>query len=425
MWVVICSRHFSPPCGLGLRRCRLGSQPPHSVLLKATRSLFRQHPPLLSPMAVLPAHRPSPPPPHTVSNCRGVPHGKECKCGKCRVCGVGQAGRKRSRPASQILGWTLAQASLIGGYEKRRTTTRSLTHRSPCAPRDRALGWRLAQRLGLAGRQPHRGVQPMKSKVFADHVLVLSWPLVFVCLWCGGSTRVGVNTPITLRLNVWALLKHLPSPSWSRQHTNRGSSACLQEGFCSVSVQSHGFSAADCSECTCGGNRPHRRRAAAGRRCCSIFSWVSSGEPLRPFQAVEHRVRHGRCGQTVVEREPAQARHPLPHSYQLQRRNCTTCLGAQRRPNCHGERDSGSLTRLSQANPKVPGTPLAKQHFATSSTPRQVTPRSVSEWLDLHACKVCKGLGHSLQICSSLTLVRRLPPLPSGRGRSAQAEGSG
>ena len=39
-------------------------------------------------------------------------------------------------------------------------------------------------------------------------------------------------------------LTHLSSSFWSRQHVSRGSSACLQGGFCSICVRSHGYSVA-------------------------------------------------------------------------------------------------------------------------------------------------------------------------------------
>ena len=78
----------------------------------------------------------------------------------------------------------------------------------------------------------------------------------------------GESTAITHRLNDWALLTHLSSPFWSKQHSSRGSSACLQEGGCSVCVRGHGYSAADCFWC---GREPHCERAAADRRCCMIL----------------------------------------------------------------------------------------------------------------------------------------------------------
>ena len=90
--------------------------------------------------------------------------------------------------------------------------------------------------------------------------------------------RVWESTAITHWLNDWALLTHLSSPFWSRQHSNRGSSACLQEGLCSVCVRSHGFSAADCSRCL-GGNRPTAEDQIGD--VANVFSWLGSGEPLR------------------------------------------------------------------------------------------------------------------------------------------------
>ena len=50
--------------------------------------------------------------------------------------------------------------------------------------------------------------------------------LFFVCLFVlsGVESRhvYGESTPITHWLNDWALLVHLSSPYWSRQHSNRG-----------------------------------------------------------------------------------------------------------------------------------------------------------------------------------------------------------
>ena len=130
--------------------------------------------------------------------------------------------------------------------------------------------------------KPHGGVQPTrKTKVFTERVVVprlrpFSPPLVFVCLFVlrGVVERhvFGVSTAITHGLNDWALLMHLSLPLWSSQHSNRGSSACLQEGICSVCLRSHGYFAAHCSWCPSGGNRPHRGRAAADRRRGQVSS---------------------------------------------------------------------------------------------------------------------------------------------------------
>ena len=66
----------------------------------------------------------------------------------------------------------------------------------------------------------------------------VSWSLVFVCLFflrgVVGLHEFGESTAITHRLNDWALLMHLSSPFWSRQPSDRGSSACIQEGIYSV-----------------------------------------------------------------------------------------------------------------------------------------------------------------------------------------------
>ena len=69
---------------------------------------------------------------------------------------------------------------------------------------------------------------------------------------------------VFLFIHDWALLMHLSSPFWSRQHSNGGSSACVQEGFaafgCEVMVSlpqtAPGVPAA---------------RAAADRRCCKYL----------------------------------------------------------------------------------------------------------------------------------------------------------
>ena len=68
-----------------------------------------------------------------------------------------------------------------------------------------------------------------------------------------------------------ASLCPVPSPFWSWQHFNRGSSACLQVRVCSVRVRRHG-STADCSGRTSGGYRPHGGRAAADWRRCGYLS---------------------------------------------------------------------------------------------------------------------------------------------------------
>ena len=85
------------------------------------------------------------------------------------------------------------------------------------------------------------------------------------------------STPNTHLMNDWALLMHLSSPFW---HSNRGSSACLQEWLCSILVRSHGLSAADCSRCTSGGHRPHR---GGDWRCCRNIrvAWLGRASPCR------------------------------------------------------------------------------------------------------------------------------------------------
>ena len=116
---------------------------------------------------------------------------------------------------------------------------------------------------------------------------IVSPPLVFVWLFacsslCEGSACVWDSAPMTHRLNDWALLMHLSSPFWSRLHSNRGSSACLQEVICSVWLRSHGYSAARLLLVY------RRRESNPPWRSCSrsamvagIFSWLGSGEPLR------------------------------------------------------------------------------------------------------------------------------------------------
>ena len=88
---------------------------------------------------------------------------------------------------------------------------------------------------------------------------------LFVLRGVMGRLVFGESTPITHLTNDWGLLIHLSSPFWSRQHSNRSSYACLQEGFCSVWLRSHCYSAAECFRCTSGGNRTIGRRAAEDR----------------------------------------------------------------------------------------------------------------------------------------------------------------
>ena len=121
--------------------------------------------------------------------------------------------------------------------------------------------------------------------MFTERVVVPR-PRLFSHLWCLcvwifvlrsviGRLVFGESTSITHLLNDWALLMHLSSPFSPRQHSNRGSSACLQEDICcSVRVRSHGFSAADCSR-----EIDHRGRAQQIGDVVGIFSWLGSDEP--------------------------------------------------------------------------------------------------------------------------------------------------
>ena len=129
-----------------------------------------------------------------------------------------------------------------------------------------------------------RGKQKCSPNASLCPVVSVCFPGLRVCVigcssWCHGSACVwGESTPIAHLLNDWAMLMHLSSPFWSRQHSIRGSSARLQEEGCSVRVRSLGYTAADCllSWCTSGGNRPLRGRAAAGRRCRRylLMAWL-------------------------------------------------------------------------------------------------------------------------------------------------------
>ena len=92
----------------------------------------------------------------------------------------------------------------------------------------------LASRAMLTHQRVHA---KRKTKVFTVHILVpqsrlFSQPLVFVCLFvlCGvvGRHEFGESTAITHRLNDWAVLMHLSSPFWSKQHSNRGQRSCAQ-----------------------------------------------------------------------------------------------------------------------------------------------------------------------------------------------------
>ena len=83
-----------------------------------------------------------------------------------------------------------------------------------------------------------RGVEPTRTtKVFTERVLVPLSPLVSrfwcLCVWlfvlCGVMGRLvfGESTSNTHLMSDWALLMHLSSPFWSRQHSKRGSSAAF------------------------------------------------------------------------------------------------------------------------------------------------------------------------------------------------------
>ena len=95
------------------------------------------------------------------------------------------------------------------------------------------------------------------------------------------------------RRSLSASLCFVPSPCWSWQHFNRGSSACLQERVCSVRVRSRGYFAADCSGRTGGGYRtscirlamlPVSSRGLGRRSRCALLSsvpWVGGQPRLR------------------------------------------------------------------------------------------------------------------------------------------------
>ena len=99
--------------------------------------------------------------------------------------------------------------------------------------------------------------------------------LLFVLRGVVGRHEFVETTAITQRLNVWALLMHLPSRFGSSQHTNRGAllHACGR-------VPSRDFSAAECSWFTVGRESTPEELP---QTCdvAGIFSWLGSGEPVR------------------------------------------------------------------------------------------------------------------------------------------------
>ena len=77
-------------------------------------------------------------------------------------------------------------------------------------------------------------------------------------------------------------VERLGSGLWSRQHSNRGSSACLQEGICSVWLRSHGYFAADCSWRTSAADIDTTAEELQEiGHVAGILSWLGSGEPVR------------------------------------------------------------------------------------------------------------------------------------------------
>ena len=137
MWVVVCSRHFTPP----------GPRKSTSALVasQGIPQLLHSHPPPpLRPQAVVKAlviHEvedpESPTTSHNLHPSRCPACGMERKCSKCHTVGAAQVGRKCSCPTPPILRQTLAQASLIGKKEKTRTSEHSLAHGASCTAR----GW--------------------------------------------------------------------------------------------------------------------------------------------------------------------------------------------------------------------------------------------------------------------------------------------